>query len=106
MAFHIYHLIDPTDGVVRYVGRCTDPKARFRNHCHEAKRRSTTRKHAWINGLLEQHKAPVLIVVCVTTCPWLSRQQESAEFMRHQDTVFNTHDPLRFPAIIAKKRKR
>lgn len=103
MTFHVYHLIDPKDGVVRYVGRCTDPKARLRNHCNESARRNTTRKHAWINGLLEQNKIPALVVVFTSTSPLISRQRESEEFNRHKETLFNIHDPMRFPAVIAKK---
>lgn len=49
MTFHIYHLVDPITHLVRYVGRCTDPKARLRNHCNEAARRQTTDKHRWNN---------------------------------------------------------
>jgi hypothetical protein len=104
--FHIYHLIDPITHQVRYVGRCTDTKARLRNHCNEAARRQTTEKHRWINALLAAGRVPVLLVVGVYADAVQSRQCESNEFHRHKATLFNVHDPLRFPAVIAKKGKK
>ena len=104
--FHVYHLIDPITHEVRYVGRCANPKARLRNHCNEAARRQTTAKHRWINGLIAQGRLPVLVVIGVSDDPEQSRALESREFHRHKASLFNVHDPLRFPAIIAKKWKK
>jgi hypothetical protein len=106
MTFHIYHLVDPITHQVRYVGRCTDPKARLRNHCNEAARRQTTEKHRWINGLLAKNRMPMLIVVATSDDPEQSRQREADEFHRHKASLFNVHDPARFPAVIAKKGKK
>lgn len=101
--FHIYHLVDPTDKTVRYVGRCTDPKARLRNHCNEAARRTSTQKHAWINALLEAGRIPVLVVVARLSDARMARARESEEIERHRKTVFNLHAPERFPDVIRKK---
>lgn len=104
--FYIYHLVDPTTRQVRYIGRCSDPKARMRNHCNEATRRQTTEKHRWINGLLAQNRMPIMVVVEVSIDPNESRAIESREFNLHRGTIFNIHDPARFPSVIAKKGKK
>lgn len=106
MSFHVYHLVDPLTRQVRYIGRCTDTKARLRNHCNEAARRQTTGKHAWINGLLQQNRMPILVVVAILEDAEMSRARESEEFNRHKATLFNIHDPAKFPAVIAKKAKK
>ena len=80
--FHVYHLVDPTDKAVRYVGRCQDPKARLRNHCNEARRRQTTEKHRWINRLIQAGTMPVLVVVGVYADAAESRQREAEEWAR------------------------
>ncbi len=106
MTFHIYHLVDPTDNVVRYVGRCSDPKARLRNHCNEAQKRQTTPKHRWINALLADNKTPVLVIVGRYTDPIQARDAESLETKAHALTIYNVFDPLKFPSVIAKKGKK
>ena len=101
--FHIYHLIDPISGQVRYIGRCTDPKARLRNHCNEAARRQTTDKHRWINALLQKNRMPLMVIVATSSDPDESRAIESREFNLHKAGLFNIHAPMKFPAVIAKK---
>lgn len=98
----IYHLIDPASGIVRYIGRCTNVKARLRNHCNEAARRQTTPKHRWINQLLEQSRMPLLVVVATLSDPFEARKKEQDGFSLHRSTIFNIHSPERFPAIIQK----
>jgi len=106
MTFHVYHLVDPTDKTIRYVGRCADPKARLRNHFNEARRRQTTDKHRWINALLDAGTMPVLVVVGIYTDAAESRQREADECARHRQTIYNVHDPLRFPLKNFKKGKK
>lgn len=106
MTFHIYHLIDPHDGAVRYVGRCTDPKARLRNHCNESQRRQTTAKLRWIASLMQANTLPALIVVSTHTNPEQARNAEHSEMIKHKTTIYNVFDPLKFPAVIAKKGKK
>lgn len=106
MTFHIYHLVCPIDNVVRYVGRCSDPKARLRNHCNESQRRQTTPKTRWIHALMAQNKLPAMIIVATYSDPIQAQAAESAEILRHKATVFNIHDPFKFPSTIAKKAKK
>jgi len=106
MTFHIYHLIDPHDGIVRYVGRCTDPKARLRNHCNESQRRQSTPKTRWIHALMASNTLPAMIVVATYTDACQAQIAEYEEIVRHKATVFNIHDPFKFPTVIAKKGKK
>jgi len=106
MTFHIYHLIDPHDGTVRYVGRCTDPKARLRNHCNESQRRQTTKKSQWIHALMEKSTLPAMVIVATYTDAKAATIAEHEEILRHKATVFNIHDPFKFPSNIAKKGKK
>jgi len=105
MKFHIYHLIDPHDNSVRYVGRCTDPKARLRNHCNESQRRQTTPKTRWIHALMAQSTLPAMVIVATYTDAAAAQIAEHDEILRHKATVFNIHDPFKFPTVIAKKGK-
>ena len=106
MTFHIYHLIDPHDGSVRYVGRCTDPKARLRNHCNESQRRQTTPKTRWIHALMAANKLPAMIVIATYSDPRAAQIAEHQEILRHRATIYNIHDPFKFPSVIAKKGKK
>lgn len=106
MTYHIYHLVDPHDNTVRYVGCCSDPKARLRNHCNESKRRQTTKKTRWIHALMAENTLPALVIVATYTDALASKTAEHNEILRHKATIFNIHDPLKFPSIIAKKGKK
>lgn len=59
--YFIYALVDPRDGLPRYIGRSIDPAVRFAAHCgatgHGAKR------VAWIKELRSLGLTPVLWVV-------------------------------------------
>lgn len=103
--FYIYHLLEPSSGIVRYVGRCTSPKARLRNHCNEAEKRVSTLKHRWINALLEQSMIPIMVIVAICADPNAARKREQEEYDRHRHTIFNIHAPDAFPAIIKKGNK-
>jgi hypothetical protein len=48
----IYALIDPRDGVVRYVGQAVNPHRRLSGHLSRARTNPTSRAHRWLNELL------------------------------------------------------
>ena len=83
----VYHLIDPRDGHVRYVGSTSEPYKRYCSHISEAfrvfhgGRFSRSRKDAWLRDLIGSGVDPVLEVVAVC-----EREQavatELAEFNR------------------------
>lgn len=90
---HIYHLIDPRDRLVRYVGKSTNPTARLRAHIQEAKDAQNTAKKRWIAELAAIGLAPVLVVAATAQDEPTARRLESAHCHHHAATIHNLHDP-------------
>lgn len=60
----IYALIDPTTGFIRYIGKGTNPKARYCAHIRDAKNPDkNSRKIAWIRSLLYKCEKPILYII-------------------------------------------
>lgn len=59
---YIYVLVDPLDGMVKYVGQTTYPEARFSQHMSgaRAKTRPRNKKSAWIYDLSQVGQAPLM----------------------------------------------
>jgi len=57
MAYQIYHLIDPRNNAVRYIGLSRDVQKRYKQHV------SPSRARPWIQELLEQGLKPVLGII-------------------------------------------
>ena len=93
--YHVYHLVDPDTRAVRYVGKSTAPKGRYRVHCEESQARQNTDKKKWIAGLFAAGKAPVLVIVATYQTEDQARQRESEECHRHRATITNIHDPAK-----------
>lgn len=55
---------------------------------------------------MAQNKLPAMIIVATYSDPIQAQAAESAEILRHKATVFNIHDPFKFPSTIAKKAKK
>lgn len=103
--FHVYHLIDPRDKAVRYVGMTQTPRARLRAHIQEAREAQNTNKKRWIAGLMAEGLEPVQ-VICATFCTELAaRARESAECHQHAATIFNIHDPRKGAKDMRSERK-
>lgn len=92
---HVYHLTDPRDRVVRYVGMTGAPQARLRGHMREARERQNTPKKRWIAELAAARLAPVLVIVSSHDNPIAARIAESAEVHKHLATIYNQHDPAK-----------
>lgn len=60
---HIYGLIDPRDGTLRYVGKADKPGRRLQAHLFHAKHNQLTHKARWIKGLLEAGVAPEMTIL-------------------------------------------
>jgi hypothetical protein len=58
MTIHIYGLLDPRNGVVRYVGQCENLKTRYTLHLSQAMRGDKPQS-AWIRKLAPEK--PVLV---------------------------------------------
>jgi hypothetical protein len=93
--FHVYHLIDPNDRAVRYVGKSRNPKARLAQHLADAAGADNTTKKRWIRQLVAAGQKPVLIIAGTFATEPLARDFESAECHRHLSTVYNIHDPAK-----------
>lgn len=60
----IYGLIDPRDGLIRYVGKTVKkPKERLKEHFREANRGRNTLRLNWIRKLFSLSLAPFIVVL-------------------------------------------
>ncbi len=56
----IYYLICPIDNKVKYVGKCSNPMYRYKQHLYDV---FSKEKSEWISMLLEKNKKPILKIV-------------------------------------------
>lgn len=92
-AHHIYHLIDPRDRLVRYVGKSGNPAGRLRAHIQEAVDAQNTAKKRWIAELTALGLRPVLVIAATAPDEPAARRLESAHCHQHAATIHNLHDP-------------
>lgn len=79
----IYALIDPRDWYVRYVGKSSKPRARFRNHLHPSKLKIETHKAHWLRELLGAGFVPIQeILEEVSKEHWMSAEKKWIEHYR------------------------
>jgi len=103
--YQVYHLVDPRNAVVRYVGMTRNPKNRLRGHIAEAMERDNTEKKRWIRELLAAGMQPVLAIVGNAPTEIEARAIESHECKRNLETIFNVHDPRKGAKDIRKEAK-
>lgn len=101
--FYVYHLIDPNDRAVRYIGKSRNPKARLAQHLADAVAADNTTKKRWIRQLVAAGQKPVLIIAGTFATEPLARAFESAECHRHLSTVYNIHDPAKKASDLRRK---
>jgi len=92
---HVYHLLDPRDSVVRYVGKAAAPQARLKAHIQEARAGQNTAKKRWISALLAQGLQPVLVIAASAPTEAAARVIESRHCHQHAATIYNIHDPAK-----------
>lgn len=92
---HVYHLVDPRDRAVRYIGKTGSPAARLRAHIQEAREAQNTAKKRWIAELLRLGLQPVLVIIATCETEPQARQIESASCHTHLATIYNIHDPAK-----------
>ena len=67
---YIYTLSDPITGDIRYVGKTTNLKQRYKAHCDPSKSKHT-HKYNWIQSLRKQRLKPIMEVIDeVPTSEW------------------------------------
>jgi hypothetical protein len=93
--YHVYHLVDPRDSTVRYIGKTTNPKGRLRAHIQEASERQNTDKKRWIHELCAARLKPVLIIFASLQDEPTARKIESQQCAAHLSTITNVHDPAK-----------
>jgi len=64
--YYIYGLTDPLSGIIRYIGKSSNPKSRFREH-FQIRENPKTHKEKWINSLIRLGLKPELIIIETTT---------------------------------------
>ena len=71
----IYALVDPRDGLIRYVGRSANPNRRMKDHV--LARGSNELLKAWLEELIKEKVKPLMIIL--DTC----QSEKSDECEKH-----------------------
>lgn len=82
----IYALVDPRNGVIRYVGKANDPVKRLRSHVRTSD--TSTHKGAWLVALRKAGLKPLLLrLERCTERPW--EEAERDWITRLRPTLYN-----------------
>lgn len=92
---YVYHLTDPRDRKIRYIGKASAPKSRLKAHIKESLANQNTDKKRWIAGLLNQGLQPVLVIAATCANEQEARALESRHCHEHAATIYNIHDPAK-----------
>jgi hypothetical protein len=76
----IYALLEPDTGAIRYIGKASNSVSRFERHMKDRLRRDYP-VYRWINKLVEQGKAPDMIVLEVSE-NWPEAERRLIELSR------------------------
>lgn len=86
--YSVYYLVDPRDGVVRYVGCTESPDQRLYTHIATRNTKSV-RRDEWILDLLAAGLKPEMKIVFQTVDSSLALQVEKAHQKTHANTITN-----------------
>lgn len=75
MTSSLYHLCDPRNGGVRYVGYSHNPDKRFNRHLKDM---GSTHKCRWLSSLRTLGLQPILVTVCVLQSAEEAKRMEVA----------------------------
>jgi hypothetical protein len=89
---HIYQLIDPRDMLVKYVGKTTNPKGRYKQHINKLDKQQTP-KRTWLEDLKSHGFSPIMKIRYKTTDEARAREIEQQELDRHKRSALNIHNP-------------
>lgn len=101
---YVYHLTDPRDRVIRYIGKAAAPKARLAAHIKESRLSQNTEKKRWIAELLAQGLQPVMVIAATAPDEFTARVIESQHCRKHVATILNIHDPAKGAKDLRKAR--
>lgn len=80
---HIYGLVDPETGEVRYIGKSIRPEQRLRNHINEAP--SNCHRSHWIQSLKARGLEPTLMIIETIHGEWPWQESERFWIKRCRD---------------------
>jgi hypothetical protein len=60
--FVVYHMVDPTDNQIRYIGQTTNGMKRIVNHFTPFAMRSRTHKNSWLKSLKIKGVKPIVLI--------------------------------------------
>lgn len=82
---YIYALVDPRDGLIRYVGKAISPLNRFNHHLNDSKN-GTFAVHNWIRSMENEGLKPYYVILeKVKAAEWATAEQKWIEFYRSQN---------------------
>lgn len=65
-ALYVYALLDPIDGIIKYIGITDAPTKRLNAHlCRARNINKISRKDMWIRSVVERGRSPILVVIDV-----------------------------------------
>ncbi len=94
MISRIYGLVDPTTGLIKYVGKCITPlNRRLQNHEYRARSgRDQSRKGVWIRSLHRRGLRPTILLLEETAERWQDAERRwISELRRAGLALFNVH---------------
>lgn len=74
----IYALVDPRDGVVRYVGVTDKPSVRYKDHLRDKR---TSRKAQWVQELAAENLVPTFVFI--DSSPFEESLECERKWMKH-----------------------
>lgn len=105
----IYALTCPDTGSIRYIGKAADSSKRYASHMRDARRRNTP-VYCWIRSLMEQGKAPGILVL-ERAVDWIEAErrhisQARAEGVRLLNLAKGGDQPLCSPGVASANARR
>lgn len=72
---YVYALIDPRDGIVRYIGVTSEPGVRLLGHYSESKIYQNSDKDLWISDLLKNNLKPAMMILSYVNMIYAAKEE-------------------------------
>jgi len=91
---YIYGLVDPVNGVIKYIGKTNNPKRRVKEHNRLCNLKPNTKKNIWIKNILDKGlKTSIVIVEVTDELKWKERERYWIKYYREiTKDLTNTSD--------------
>jgi predicted GIY-YIG superfamily endonuclease len=87
----IYALVCPIENKIRYIGKSSNFKTRYRQHCQDFG--NETYKKMWIQKLKNMSLIPILTILDTSNNEIEARIKENNEVIKNIETVYNIFMP-------------